>query len=325
MLYNRGMEREERKKPSSLIKKTKQEELNMKKKFVWLLVLAMILGCLAGCGNGSGSGGSAAAGGIQTTTQGKLTVATSPDFAPMEFVDASKSGQDQYVGFDITLAKYIAQEMGLELVISPMDFNACQAAVSTGSVDMAISGFSWMPEREENYNLSDTYHAGDNEDGQTTVCLASAGDKYKDAPSVEGLKVGVQGASLQEYLAKDQLPNAEVVVFQDLTTGAMQLRNGDFDIMACADGNADAIIAANSDLALTGFDFEVDPKFTDNLILLKKGNDELTQKVNEILAKAVKEDLYPGWYAEAKQLANTGTEISYDENGNPITSSETAE
>lgn len=288
----------------------------MKKALALLLAAILILSCLAACG---GDSEGAKAGNLQTVTPGKLTVATSPDFAPMEFVDASKSGQDQYVGFDITLAKYIAQELGLELVISPMDFNACQGAVSTGSVDMALSGFSWMPEREENYNLSDTYHAGDNEDGQTTVCLASAGEKYKDAPSVEGLTVGVQGASLQEYLAKDQLPNAKIVVFQDLTTGAMQLRNGDFDIMACADGNADAIIAANTDLALTGFDFEVDPKFTDNLILLKKGNDEMTAKVNEILAKAVEANLYPGWYEEAKALANIGTEVSYDEKGNPIT------
>ena len=39
---------------------------------------------------------------------GVLTVALSPDFSPMEFVDSSKTGQDQYVGFDVTLAKYIA-------------------------------------------------------------------------------------------------------------------------------------------------------------------------------------------------------------------------
>ena len=42
---------------------------------------------------------------------GVLTVALSPDFSPMEFVDSSKTGQDQYVGFDITLAKYIAENV----------------------------------------------------------------------------------------------------------------------------------------------------------------------------------------------------------------------
>ena len=76
---------------------------------------------------------------LNTVTAGSLTVAISPDFAPMEFVDVSKSGQDQYVGFDVTLDKYIAEELGLALVIKPMSFEACQAAVQNGSVDMSIS------------------------------------------------------------------------------------------------------------------------------------------------------------------------------------------
>ena len=54
----------------------------------------------------------------------------------MEFVDSSKTGQDQYVGFDITLAKYIAENLGVELVIEPMGFDASQTAVYTGSVPM---------------------------------------------------------------------------------------------------------------------------------------------------------------------------------------------
>lgn len=297
----------------------------MKKKnfAAFLLTLCLLAATLTACGGNAGTAagsGSETAKETATVTPGKLTVATSPDFAPMEFVDASKTGQEQYVGFDVTLAKYLAKEMGLELQIMPMDFDTCQIAVSMGQVDMAISGFSWLPQRAENYNLSDTYHAGDNEDGQTTICMASAGDKYKDAPNVEGLKVGVQGASLQEFFAKEQLPNAEIVVFQNLTTGTMQLRNGDFDIMACADGNADAIIAANPDMALTGFDFVVDEAYTDNLILMQKGNDSLTETVNGILAQAKAEGLYGGWYDEAKALAGiaSAAEVSYDENGNPV-------
>ena len=48
---------------------------------------------------------------------GVLTVALSPDFSPMEFVDSSKSGQDQYVGFDVSLAKYLAEELGVRIAI----------------------------------------------------------------------------------------------------------------------------------------------------------------------------------------------------------------
>ena len=290
----------------------------MKKKN-WLALLmagAMLAGALTGCGKKEED--NAGDGALKTVTEGKLTVAISPDFAPTVFVDPSREGQDQYVGTDVSLIRFIADELGLELVITPMSFDACQTAVSMGAVDMAISGFSWTADRAENYNLSDTYHAGDNEDGQTTICLKSAGDKYKDAPNMEGLKAGAQGASLQEIMVKEQLPNATLVNYTEITTGVMQLRNGDFDIMALADGNADAIIAANPDLALTGFDFEVDEKYTDNLVLLQKGNDALTEEVNKILAQAKAADLYPGWYDDAKALANIDTEISFDAEGNKV-------
>ena len=93
----------------------------------------------------------------QIKAAGVLTVALSPDFSPMEFVDSSKTGQDQYVGFDITLAKYIAENLGVELVIEPMGFDASQTAVYTGAVPMSISGYSWTEERAENYELSDYY------------------------------------------------------------------------------------------------------------------------------------------------------------------------
>ena len=106
-----------------------------------------------------------------------LTVALSPDFAPMEFVDTSKSGQDQYVGFDVTLAKYLAQEMGLELEIKAMSFDACQTAVQVGSVDMSISGFSKTDERAENFLLSDFYQAGDNETQQVIIVKADKAAK----------------------------------------------------------------------------------------------------------------------------------------------------
>ena len=87
----------------------------------------------------------------QIKADGVLYVTLSPDFAPMEFVDSSKDGQEQYVGFDVTLAKYIAEYIGVDLVIEPMSFDACQTAVYTGSVPMSISGYSWTEERGASY------------------------------------------------------------------------------------------------------------------------------------------------------------------------------
>ena len=256
---------------------------------------------------------------LNTVSAGSLTVAISPDFAPMEFVDVSKSGQDQYVGFDVTLAKYIAEEMGLKLVIKPMSFDACQAAVQTGSVDMSISGYSWTPERNENFNLSDYYYAGENETEQTIITVKANEGKWTQAEDFAGLTVGAQTASLQMSLCTSQLPESTVIKeFSDIGTAVESLRNGNIDALAVAKGNGDAIIANNDALAFTGFEFVVSEEAENNVILLRKGSDDLTAKVNEILAKAYAGGLYGPWYEEAKELAGipTSAEISYDDEGN---------
>ena len=251
---------------------------------------------------------------VKTVVPGQLTVATSPDFAPMEFVDATKEGQDMFVGFDVTLAKYIAESLGLELVIMPMSFDACQTAVYAGTVDMAISGFSWTEERAENYNISDYYHAGDNEDQQTLITLAANGDKYSTVEGLKGAKIGAQNASLQQSLTTEQLPDNELVLFTDLGTAVLQLKNGDFDCIAVAKGNGDAIIASNPEIAQSGFFFEVDEKYTGNVVLLQKGNDAMTEAVNEALAAS--KDEWDAWYDEAKAIS--GIEASYDDEGNAV-------
>lgn len=280
----------------------------MKKMIAMVLALMMLATMFAGC---QGSGNKT------------LKVAISPDFAPMEFVIYNDEGKAEYAGFDVMLAEYIAAEMGKELQLMPMDFFACQAAVSAGTVDMSISGFSWTEERAENYNLSDYYYAGDNETEQVLITTKENAGKYTTVESMAGLKVGAQAASLQEGLCKEQLPDNELVVYTDINTGALQLKKGDFDVMAVATGNAEALIAANPELALAGFKFEVSEEESNNLILLKKGNDKLTEEVNKILAKAYAAGLYGEWYEEAKELANIGEEISFDENGNPILPDET--
>ena len=288
-----------------------KEHLIMKKMISIVLAALMLVGILSGCAS-SGSGNDAA---FSTVTKGKLTVATSPDFAPMEFVDPTKSGQDMYVGFDVTLAKYIADSLGLELVIMPMSFDACQTAVYAGTVDMSISGFSWTEERAENYNLSNYYHAGDNEDEQVLITLASNGDKFATAEGLAGAKIGAQNASLQQSLAEEQLPDNELILFTDLGTAVLQLKNGDFDCIAVANGNGDAIIASNPEIAKSGFNFVVDEKYTGNVIMLQKGADALTEAVNKILAES--KQYWDTWYEDAKSIS--GIDQSYDDEGNAIT------
>ena len=161
----------------------------MKKMIAMTLALIMALSLFAGCNAAQPADGT-------QPPKEVLKVGISPDFAPMEFVVIT-DGESKISGFDVMLAEYIAQEMGKELQLMPMDFYACQTAVAMGTVDMSISGFSWTEERAANYNLSDYYYAGDNETEQVLITTKDNAGKFTTVESMAGLKVGAQAASLQ--------------------------------------------------------------------------------------------------------------------------------
>ena len=281
----------------------------MKKMMVIALALCMVLSIVA-CAKQADK--------TNDDEQPVLKVALSPDFSPMEFVDTSKEGQEQFVGFDVTLAKHIAEKLTMKLEIEPMSFDACQVAVQMGTVDLGISGFSWTKDRAENYLISDYYIAGDNETEQVIIVPADKAGQYSKAEDFAGLKIGAQAASLQEMLCNEALPDdTSIELFKDINVAVVALQTGKVDGVAVADGNADAIIANNQDIAKSGFQFDVDPKYENNVILLNQKDEELLKKVNEILADCMANDLYSGWYEEAKALAgiDTAKEISYGDDG----------
>ena len=246
---------------------------------------------------------------------GVLTVALSPDFAPMEFVDSSKEGQDQYVGFDVTLAKYIAEYLGVELEIQAMSFDACQTAVALDSVDMSISGYSWTETRAENFELSDYYYAGDNESKQVLLIKAEDAEKYTKPEDFAGLDVGAQNASLQMQLVTEQLPDAKPYTIGEIGVGVMELQSGNIVALAVADGNADAILANNDGLVKCSWEFDVSAEYEANVIMLHKGDTALLEIVNEALAEAYENGYYGPWYDEAKIAAGleTATEVSIED------------
>lgn len=248
---------------------------------------------------------------------GILTVALSPDFAPMEFIDISKTGDDQYVGFDVTLAKYLAEEFGMTLQIKPMSFDACQTAVQVGAVDMSISGYSWTEERAENFYLSDYYYAGDNETSQVVIVKAEEAGQYAKPEDFAGKVIAAQAASLQYDLVSKNLTQSELKEFKVIDDAVLALMSGKVDAIAVALGNGESIIANNPAIGMSGFIFDVDEKAENNVIMLQKGNDELLAKVNAALAKAYEQKLYGGWYEEAKALAGieTAKQVSYTEDG----------
>ena len=297
-------------------------------KVLSLALAALMLFALCACGaaetpaagpvsDAAPTEASAASNGVldEIKASGELHITLSPDFAPMEFIDSSKDGQEQYVGLDVFLAKYIADYIGVKLVIEPMSFDACQTAVYTGSVPMSISGYSWTEERSENYEISDYYYAGDNETEQVILIKKTDADKYTSAEDFSGVDVGAQNASLQMNLLTSQLPDANPITIGDLGVGVLELQNGSIEALAVAKGNAEMILDSNPDLMICPWEFEVAAEYEANVILITKGETSLLNIVNEALAKAYADGLYGTWYEDAVALAKTenAAEVSVED------------
>lgn len=95
--------------------------------------------------------------GIESATydasKDQLVVATNAAFAPFEY----KIG-DKFAGVDMEIAKAIADELGVELVISDMDFDSVVTSVGKNGVDIAMAGLTVNDERKKSVNFSNTYY-----------------------------------------------------------------------------------------------------------------------------------------------------------------------
>ena len=235
----------------------------------------------------------------------------SPALRPvLEWVRAERDERNKKIvsllsadGFDISLEQYLARYFGVKLEIVPMSFDACPTAVSSGTVSMSISGFSWKPDRAENFELSDPYYAGDNETEQVLLIRSADAEKDTSAADFAGIAVGAQNSSLQQTLVEEQLPDADLQVFGDIGVGVMELQQGNLEAIAVAKGNGEQFIANNTDLVICAWQFEVAAEYENNVVMIQKGQVELLEAVNEALAEAYAAGYYGTWYDEALALA----------------------
>ncbi len=239
---------------------------------------------------------------------GKLVLATSPDFAPLEFEDLS-SGEKQYVGSDIELAKYIAEKLGVELEINAMDFSAVQAAIPSGQADIAIAGFAKTEERAENMELSVPFNITE-DGGQTLLVAQGEGANFASAEDFAGLQIGAQNGSLQYNLVSSQLPeDVEIVPVGSLNDGVLMLETGKIDALASDLNNAELLLESHPKLETTDFMFDYEGE--GNVAAVKKGETELIEAVNEIIEEVNEQGLYEQWKEEATELAKSlGIEVN---------------
>ena len=235
-------------------------------------------------------------------SDGVLTVSMSTDFAPMEFVDLTKSGQDKYVGSDVELAKYLANALGLELLIKPMDFDTCQASVANDIVDISISGYSYTTQRAASYLLSEDYYS-EGDSGQVALIAKANEDVYTDLNSLNqaGVEVAAQNGALQQEIVIEQLPNATLKPVDDLNAAYDNLAAGTYAAVVVASTVAETLVASAPDkFAIVSEQFD-DSKYTGYHILINLENEGLKTAIDAAIA-SIPEDQYKTWQDEAQAL-----------------------
>ncbi len=235
---------------------------------------------------------------VQTVTPGKLTVATSPDFAPYEFYAIDEDGNPTLAGFDIELAKYIADYMGLELEIIPIDFNGVLTELATKSVDIGMSGLSPDPDRMDAMDFSDIYRGG----GQSLVTVKDKADTFNtfEAVNKPEVSVGAQIGSIQETLAKENSPEASLVSLVNVTDIISELLAGKLDAAYIETAVAESYQKNYPELEIV-LDVPYDIEGTAAGVC--KGNTELLMAVNEAIALAKEDGTIDKLYEEAEALA----------------------
>ena len=274
----------------------------MKKIFAMVLALAMILSCAA-CGGSSKAKGDLLE---EIKAQGYIELCTEPYFAPFEFVDPSKTGDDQYVGVDIEIAKYIAEKIGVELRIVPLDFTAVLAGIADGKYDMAISAIAYSPSRAEAMRMSDVYQSSDT--GYGFIVRTADAEKYHSVEDLKDAVVITQSGSVQEALYKQYVNGAckEFKLVANMTDAYLAVSEGKADVCICSIVSADLYAEANGGLTTPDFLVDVDPSMNGTCIAMPmEGTESLAQVVNECIAELNAQGKIEAWNQEYKALASS--------------------
>lgn len=255
------------------------------KKWLALLMAAVMTLSMAACTKDAGSAGSAGTEGGSNESSGEkdtLVLGTSADFAPYEY-HKMIDGKDTILGFDVALARQIAEDMGKELVIKDMEFGNLITELNNGTVDLLAAGLSPTEERKQQVDFSEPYYFGE----QSIIIREEDADKYKSADDFEGASIAAQVNSIQEGIVKEQFPKANLVSLPKLPDEIMSLTTGKVDGVVVEVAVAEGFIAQNPGLMIA--DIEVPYDATGSCIAVKKGNTELLEQINKTIAE-VKEN-----------------------------------
>lgn len=226
---------------------------------------------------------------------GVLKMATG-NYKPFEYRDEKSN---EVVGYDIDVAKRVADKLGVKLQVTDMDFAAIIPSVQKGDFDLAIAAMYDTPERRQAVDMTDAYM----ETGMVLVTLKD-NTTYKTLADLNGKRVGVKASATSEKIANDTKKEKgytyEVVSYKDTTGCIADLEAGRVDAVVNDQLNQLEINKTDSKVKIVG------EPFTSSKLAgaVAKGNDSLLKVVNEVLAEMKKDGsaqkLYDQWIVGKK-------------------------
>lgn len=239
------------------------------------LLLVLVMSVLAACGGGTNNESN----GDTDNTSGSdakkvLKVGTSADYPPFEYVDTATS--DEIIGFDIDLAKMIADELGYELDIQDMDFNGLIPALQAKSIDFVIAGMDGNDEkRKQVVDFTEPYFTA------TNYVIFKKDSGIESMEDLDGKKIGAQTATIQEKSAlaiQDQFGYS--VESRDRVPDLVQeVKSGHLDAIVLQNAVSMGYLSANDDLAYV----ELPEEDKMQLSIAFQKDSEYTPEFNKVL------------------------------------------
>lgn len=202
-----------------------------------------------------------------------LVMATEAGFAPYEYYE-----NNEIVGVDVDIAKEIAAAMGKELVIKDVAFDSIINEVKSGKADFGAAGISYSDERAEEVDFTINYTT-------SKQIVVVKEDSSITTADLANLKIAVQLGSVGDTYVTKNYPNAQITRQKKYLAAIQDLLTDKVDCVVMDELPAIEILKNNSGLKI--LDQEL---FTDSYgMIVKKGNTELLNAINEVLKKLVEE------------------------------------
>ena len=283
----------------------------MKKMIAMLLALVMALSLMAcgstnannGCNDNANNGDEA-----QPEAKTTLVVGVSADYAPFEFMYPDAGGSMVYGGIDISVAQYVADEMGLTLQVENMSFDNLLASLDKGDFDMVLSAMEATPERLENADFSDPYYT---DVPPAILVKADKADQYKTLADFNGKSVGAQTATTKLDLVND-MEGVTPVALASVLDLVNELVYDKVDAILVDGGVAQQYADANPDLVIAEASSELGEAAPYCIAVAKGDPKGLLDGINAAIAKMTAENKIETFIADADSLADVAVEVSAD-------------